>query len=128
MLTFEIIWRDLEQFGAYGVSVVGKEPAGLIGRCKQCGYIVERDLPTPQETEDSAAASIEAWEWWKAQEAHGNDIEEDDDWWDDEAVREFNDGRALEWYKHEQQNVGMDDYDGRWDDDYETFGEDDDGQ
>lgn len=25
---------------------------------------------------DSPEASIEAWEWWQAQEAHGNDIEE----------------------------------------------------
>jgi hypothetical protein len=32
--------------------------------------------PEPSGPADDPAASIEAWDWWQAQEAHGNDIEE----------------------------------------------------
>lgn len=38
------------------------------------GVIPEPDLPPDDEIDPHA--SIEAWEWWQAQEAHGNDIED----------------------------------------------------
>lgn len=79
---FDIVWRDLELFGQHGVSVVGKEPEGFTWTCVECGHSVYRDKgseviwETRLPNGDDPEASIEAWEWWKAQEAHGNDMED----------------------------------------------------
>jgi C4-type Zn-finger protein len=51
----------------------GKKVAGTLYTCKQCDW---RLIEWFEDETINPEASIEAWEWWQAHEAHDNDFED----------------------------------------------------